>query len=249
MTWKPKARVPKQAAVQASDTVSDKDPRPHFLMYYAPDDWQVMPDGELWPSISHVSTAVGSGANPRDPSDIGQIKVDRDRNGQVLIREDVLGPGTSYVAEYTGRAGQDVCRSVFMRPVGGPTKTKWQPNVEAYRKFLQVLRKRGDIAPPKPHVIEGLIASVASKRQFASDNRPSDGRAMDVWERRMTMYDRQLSALTQELEASRRIYDTIPEEVDTLLSALLDGEAPAGQREEPKEPQVGLKPQAAGKAK
>jgi hypothetical protein len=190
------ARAPVERHEEAEGRVRDV-PRPNFVLFHNPREWSLTGDGDLLPSLSHVSKAPGAGADPS--GDFTPVRVARQKRGEVEIPTDVLGPGTHYVAQYTNQRGRPVHRTVFQEPYDGEGATRWRADADAVRKFCHYLMRIGLIKPPAPAVVRAQIARVSRLRENHLRKRPADrGARFESWEERLGMYDAQLSRLTRE---------------------------------------------------
>lgn len=203
-------------------------PRPQFTLFYDPTDWQVLPSGEIRPSISHISMAPGAGADPDGNFEPERIR--RISRGMVEIPLDVLGEGRGYQAKYLNRRGRGVYRSIFLQPYESEGVTKWRPDSEAIAKFIRLLKKRGLIKAPRPSVVRGLMGQVSRKRARLGRVQPTDrADAVSRWREKMEMFDRQLRALDGELANSIKLYGdevspgrAILDQVHEMFDAELD---------------------------
>lgn len=200
-----KARAPRGEEEENEQRVRDV-PRPNFELFYDPTDWQLTADGDLIPSISHVSMAPGAGADPN--GDFTNVRVMRERRGEIRIPSNVLGKGTRLVNRYTNRHGKSVHRPVFLEPYAAAGATKWRPNMALIAKFVKKLRSMGVIKPPTPQVVRGLLAHAERKRNRLVGSRPpsSSTAALDAWEAKLRMFEGHIEKLKFELEQSIHEY-------------------------------------------
>lgn len=182
-------------------------PRPNFVLYYHPAEWQLTAEGELTPSISHMSLAPGAGANEKGDF---QVRAGELRNrGYVEIPHDVLGAALpDYVARYTNHRGKGVCRTIFQQPFNdGTGTTRWRADTKAIRAFVLYLRKRGVVARPQPQVIEGLLIAQQRVLDRQSNVRPADNaHSHRRHEAKMQAYEKAIAYLREELEESIEVY-------------------------------------------
>ncbi len=195
-----------QRQVEQEGRVDDL-PRANFVLFYHPAEWQLTHDGELTPSISHMSLAPGAGAD--ENGDFTHRRSQLLKRGWVEIPHDVLGEELpDYVAKYTNKYGKAVCRTIFQQPYNDATrKTRWRYDEEAGRAFVQFLRKRGIIKQPTPEVVEGLL--VAQERLLArlATVRPADNEAAHaVYRSKLERCEHAISVLRAELGRSRDLH-------------------------------------------
>lgn len=198
-------------------------PRPNFVLYYHPAEWQLTAEGELTPSISHMSIAPGAGADERGNFELRAAELAR--RGYVRIPHDVLGDALpDYVAKYTNQRGKGVHRTVFQQPYNDATgNTRWRTDMEAVRAFVRVLRKRGVVARPRPEVVEGVLIAQQRMLDRLAKVRPADTeQAKARHEAKLQRMERAIAYLQRELEESADVYGRPSSPARSLLADLLD---------------------------
>lgn len=201
-------------------------PRPNFVFFYHPTEWQLNVAGDLVPSIGHFSRAVGAGADAN-----GDFTPQRNRllsRGFIEIPTNVLGAALpDYVAEYTNHRGKAVCRTVFQTPYNdGTGNTKWRTDDEAVTAFIAFLRRKGIVQRPKPEVVEGLLIRQEAILNRLADVRVADnGPAQRRHAAKVAAAERGVEVLRRELEESREVYGAPTAHARSAVLRLLQEDA------------------------
>lgn len=198
-------------------------PRPNFLLYYHPAEWQLTAEGELTPSISHMSLAPGAGADEKGNFDHRHAELTT--RGYLRIPHDVLGEALDdYVAKYTNHRGKSVHRTVFQKPYDdGTGTTRWRADTEAIRAFVKFLRKRGVVARPRPEVVEGMLHAQQRALNRLLNVRTADApRAKRRHEEKIQAAEQAITYLQGELQASADVYGRPEASARSVLLELLD---------------------------
>jgi len=198
-------------------------PRPNFVLYYHPAEWQLTADGELTPSFSHMSLAPGAGANEKGNFELRHAELTS--RGFVRIPHDVMGGALDdYVLRYTNHRGKAVHRSVFQKPYDdGTGTTRWRADVDAIRAFVRYLRKRGVVARPRPEVVEGMIHAQRRALNRLLNVRPTDSMAARRrHEEKIDAAEQAIVYLQGELDASIRAYGRPEADARSAIFDLLD---------------------------
>lgn len=200
-------------------------PRPNFVFYYHPAEWQLDERGELIPSIGHFSLAPGSGADPN--GDFSQRHAEMTSKGFVRIPHDVLGAALpDYVAKYTNHRGKAVHRTVFQTPYNdGTGTTRWLDDIESRRAFVAFLRRKGLIARPRPEVVEGKLREEERKLGRLADTEPaSNALARDRYAQKVARGQHAIETLQAELAESIAVYGRPVAPARGALLALLQAD-------------------------
>lgn len=211
---------------EAEGRVKDS-PRGNFMLAHPKDEWILSADGELLPVIVPLSKTPGvQGCDRR--GNWGAARTYYLDRGFTLIPHDVIP--SDYVAAYVNEAGQDVHRSVFQTPLDGPNGTVWTFDAEAWGKFVRLLRLKGYIKPPRPHIIRGMLHDKQREYDHLRPPAIDDASRRDVYDRRVKMLQRQLESLKAELEAAVKTYGSdaspVRGDIGDLLDAALAEEEP-----------------------
>lgn len=197
-------------------------PRPNFILYYHPAEWQLTENGELTPSISHFSLAPGAGAD--EHGNFTARAAELQARGYVQIPHDVLGESMpDYVASYTNHRGRKVNRTVFQEPYNdGTGNTKWLADTEAIRAFVAYLRRRGIVKPPRPEVIAGILTQQERVLDRLASIVPRDNdRAHRRLEQKMQAVERSITNLRAELDAANDAYGRRTAPANAVVRRLL----------------------------
>jgi hypothetical protein len=215
-----------ERAVDKSGRVRDV-PRPNFALYYHPAEWQLAGDGELLPSLSHMSLAPGAGAD--EHGDFSRRHAELTARGYVQIPHNVLGAAMpDYVAKYRNQRGKGVHRTVFQVPYNDQSgNTRWRADDDAIRAFVTYLRKRGVVQRPTPPVIEGLIAEFDRKLRRQSQITPAGNHsARERHEKKMQAYELALGVLRRELAEAVEAYGAPASPARSAIFSLLEEAEP-----------------------
>jgi hypothetical protein len=208
--------VAKAAAVESR--VSDG-PRGNFMLAHPQDEWMLTEGGELVPVIVPLSKSPGVQGVDRHGNFSSAMAYYLDR-GFTLIPHDII-PG-DYVSLYANRRGQKVHRSVFQLPLDGPNGTVWTFDGEAWAKFLRLLRAKGIVKAPRPHIVRGLLAAKIKEYEHLRPPSIDDASRRDAYERRVTMFQRQIEALKAELAGAIEAHGDSGGPVRNVIGGVLD---------------------------
>ena len=198
-------------------------PRPNFVMYYHPAEWQLTAEGEITPSISHMSLAPGAGADEK--GNFEQRHAELTSRGYVRIPHDVMGAALDdYVSRYTNHRGKGVHRTVFQKPYDdGTGTTRWRADRDAIRAFVRFLRKRGIVARPQPEVVEGMIHAQKRALNRLLNVRPTDStQARRRHEEKIANAEQAVAYLEEEMRDSIEVYGRPEADARSVVFHLLE---------------------------
>ena len=211
-------------------------PSGNYVLAHPKDEWQLNANGDLVPVLVQLSRTPGvQGVGTR--GEFGAAQAYYLERGFTLIPHDILP--TDYVALYLNRKGQRVHRSVFQSPIDGPNGTIWTCDEESIAKFIKLLRIRGFIRPPRPHIVRGMLHTKQQEYDHLRPPSSDDASRRDVYDRRVVMLRKQIKSLEAELEAAVVTFgdDAAPVSNtigDLLAGALAEAEAESAAVEEVK---------------
>jgi len=183
-------------------------PSPPFLFFWHPRRWHVQA-GRLVPALSKRAVLAGiSGSKSTGRGD--QVKVDASAmfsrataRGWTPIRQDVDGPGTSYLRRPKGTSAW---LSRWERTYVGSTVI--DADEDGYTQWLESLVQRGEIPAPTLSVLEQVAADLRdklSRAQNAVRVSPSEGIMVD-------RYTADLKVVNAEI--ARRRASAVPAEAE-----------------------------------
>lgn len=194
-------------------------PSANFVLAHPRDEWTLTEDGEIRPVIVQLSKSPGvQGVDRR--GGFAHAEAYYRSQGFTLIPHDIV-PG-DYVAAYKNARGQAVHRSIFTEPVDGPNGTVWVHDGESWAKFLALLKLRGIVTTPRPHIVRSMLESV---RQQYDQLRPpaiDDASRRDAYDRRVAMLRRQIATLEAALVESTKEHGTPEQRTGSGVGSMLD---------------------------
>ena len=217
----PASRLPSPNLAQEQERegrVQDS-PSGNYMLGHGKDEWLVDSEGRMVPVLVQLSRSPGVQGVGRK-GEWGAAQAYYLERGFSLIPHDVI-PG-DYVSLYLNKRGQRVHKSVFQSPVDGPNGTLWAVDDESVRKFVQLLRVKGIIKAPRPHVIRALLHQ---KQGAYSTLRPpsvDDASRRDAYDRMVTMLQKQIEGLQAELAAALVEYGDESRVIRSSVGGLLD---------------------------
>jgi len=143
-------------------------PSPPFVLWHHPNHWQVK-YGQVLPYIKQARLLPGVN-NVDQHGRWDQMRLSYEREGNKLIPEDIMGPGTSYIRRHDGHHGpvhEHYCTRVY------PGSDALGTDHEEYERFLKACAAIVD--PPPIYVLEMMLEKAqksASTALAAARNAP-----------------------------------------------------------------------------
>lgn len=205
---------------QRNSRVNDL-PRDNFQFAWNPRDWQVDAEGNMVPTIVHLSKSPGVNGVGKD-GDFEPAAARYRKQGWKLIPHDVLGADLDYVTPYKNRKGKMVHRTLFQKPYNTSEDiTDWAFDREAWTSFIQLLRKRNIITQPEPAIVRGWVERKEAEVHQLRTPPTNDGPAMRRYEEQSTRLNLQLEGLKREYEVSIGIYGAPASSARSRIADLL----------------------------
>lgn len=202
-------------------------PRGNYQLAHPKDEWQLSEAGELFPVLVPLSKLPGVQGCDRRGNWSAAHAYYMER-GFTLIPHDVIP--SDYVALYLNTKGQKVHRSVFQTPLDGPNGTVWVMDEDSWRKFVQLLRVKGYIKAPRPHILRGMLHTIRQTYLHLRPPAVEDASRRDSYDRQVSMYQKQIATLEGELAGSIEEHGEDHSPARNDIAGLLDdalGEAQA----------------------
>jgi len=194
-------------------------PRGNYILAHPKDEWQLSGDGELFPVLVPLSKLPGvQGCDRRGNWSAAHAYYME--QGFTLIPHDVIP--SDYVALYLNTKGQRVHRSVFQTPLDGPNGTVWVMDEDSWRKFVQLLRVKGLVKAPRPHILRGMLHTTRETYLHLRPPAVEDASRRDSYDRQVTMYQKQIACLERELEGSIEEHGEDRSPAHNTIGSLLD---------------------------